>query len=77
MLFVEFRPQEGLQMVISKRHLKINNFETDRSAVGRLRRRASGGIPHNFAEGATPEASDRGAVRSEIADFEMSIRNRP
>ena len=28
------------------------------------------------AEGATPKASDRGAVRLEIPDFEASIRNR-
>ena len=30
----------------------------------------------NSAEGATPEASDRGAVRPEFAYFEVSIRNR-
>ena len=34
-------------MAISKRHLKIDNFESDRSAVDRLRRRAFGGSHQN------------------------------
>ena len=39
------------------------DFESDRSAVGRLRRRAFGGTLGNSAEGATPEASDDEVVR--------------
>ena len=50
-----------------------SDFESDRSAVGHLRRRAFGGnlMNFSFAEGATPEASDRGAFRFEIVDCEV------
>ena len=46
-----------------------SDFESDRSAVGRLRRRAFGGNLIHSAEGATPEASDRGAGRLKIANI--------
>ena len=48
-------------MSISKRDLKLCDFEWDRSAVGRLRSNSL------FAEGARPEVSDHEAVRFEIA----------
>ena len=53
-----------------------SDFESDDFVIGRLRRRAFGGNIGISAGGATPEASDRGAVRFKIADFKASIRNR-
>ena len=43
-----------------------SDFESEDFLARRLRRRASGGNLVISAGGATPEASDRGAVRSEI-----------
>ena len=51
--------------------------KSDDFVIGRLRRRAFGGNLVISAGGATPEASDRGAVRFKIADvrrrFEIAV----
>ena len=54
---------------------RCGDFDSADFVIGRLRRRAFGGNLGISAGGATPEASDRGAVRFKIADFMASIRN--